>query len=203
MNLHHRSLLAAALLAAAGLSLAPVAPVHAAATEALGGNPVPGVCMLSREAVFAQSRVGQAASQRLNQLAAQARSELNDEGQPLNADVQAFQQKAATLSEAQRKQQGEALQQRMDALRTQASELGERIQLTRAKAMEQIGRYAQPIVASAYAAHHCGLLLDRDSVLGGNTTNDLTSDVVAGLDRTITTISFDLAPLPPSNDSSR
>jgi hypothetical protein len=51
-------------------------------------------------------------------------------------------------------------------------------------------------VASAYASHHCGLLLNRDAVLGGNTTNDLTAEVVQGLDRKITTMSFNLEPLP-------
>lgn len=190
----HRSLLAASLIAAAGLSVLPVSPAHAA--DSLGGNAVPGVCMLSREAVFAQAKVGQAASQRLSQLAQQARTQLDNQRKPLDTDVQSFQQKAPSLSEAQRKQQGEALQQRMQAFQAQAGQLNQRIQLTRAKAMQRIGQDAEPVVAAVYKTHHCGLLLDRDSVLGGNMSNDLTSEVVQGLDRKTTTISFDLAPLP-------
>jgi Skp family chaperone for outer membrane proteins len=193
MNLH-RSLLAAALVAAAGFSIIPVSPAHAA--ESLGGNAVPGVCMLSREGVFAQSKVGQAASQRLGQLAQQARTQLDNQRAPLDTDLKSFQQKAASLSEAQRKQQGEALQQRVQTFQGQAGELNQRIQLTRGKAMQRIGQDAEPIVAGVYKSHRCGLLLDRDSVLGGNMTNDLTSEVVQGLDRKITTISFDLEPLP-------
>jgi Skp family chaperone for outer membrane proteins len=193
MNLH-RSLLAAALVAAAGFSIIPVSPVRAA--EGLGGDPVPGVCMLSREGVFAQSKVGQAASQRLGQLAQQARTQLDSQRKPLDTDLQSFQQKAASLSEAQRKQQGEALQQRVQTFQGQAGELNQRIQLTRAKAMQRIGQDAEPIVASVYKNHRCGLLLDRDSVLGGNMANDLTPDVVKGLDSKVTTISFDLEPLP-------
>jgi len=193
MNMH-RLPLAAALFAAAGLSLAAMAPAHAA--DSLGGSPVPGVCMLSREAVFAQSKVGQAASRRLGQLAQQTRSQLVNQRKPLDADVQSFQQKAASLSEAQRKQQGAALQQRMQAFQNQAGQFDQRIQLTRAKAMQTIGKDAEPIVASAYQSHHCGLLLDRDSVLGGNMSNDLTGDVIQGLDRKITTINFNLEPLP-------
>lgn len=193
MNLS-RSLLAASLVAAAGLSILPLSPAQAA--DELGGDAVPGVCMLSREAVFAQSKVGQAASQRLGQLATQARTQLDSQRTPLDTDLKNFQQKAASLSEAQRKQQGEALQQRMQAFQGQAGELNQRIQLTRAKAMQRIGQDAEPIVASVYKSHRCGLLLDRDSVLGGNTTNDLTAEVVQGLDRKTTTISFDLEPLP-------
>jgi Skp family chaperone for outer membrane proteins len=194
----HRPLLTAALLTVAGLAITPVTPVHAASPSdnSLGGNPVPGVCMLSREAIFAQAKVGQAASHRLAELAQQARVELENQRKPLDADVQAFQKKAASLSEAERKKDGSALQQRMQAFQTQAGELNERIQLTRAKAMQQIGRDAEPVIASAYKAHHCGLLLDRDSVLGGNTSNDLTADVIQGLDRKITTMTFSLAPLP-------
>ncbi|MEO6800308.1 MAG: OmpH family outer membrane protein [Rhodanobacter sp.] len=189
-----RSSLAASLIAAAGLSVLPVSPAHAA--DDLGGSPVTGVCLLSREAVFAQSKIGQAASQRLGQLAEQARSQLATQRTPLDADIKAFQTKAATLSEAQRQQQGAGLQQRMQMFQTQASEQNDRIQLTRAKVMRQIGQDAEPVVATAYKSHHCGLLLNRDAALGGNMTNDLTKDVVEGLDRKVTTISFNLEPLP-------
>lgn len=196
MNLH-RSLHVATLIVAVALSAVPVSSARAAAD--LQGNPVSGVCMLSREAVFAQAKVGQAASQQLSQLADQARSQLASERKPLDADVQSFQQKEPSLSEAQRKEQGAALQQRAQTLQAQADNLNERIQLTRAKAMQTIGQVAEPIVAGSYGSHHCGLLLNRDSVLAGNLTNDLTGDVVQGLDRKITTISLSLEPLPSGN----
>jgi len=192
MNLS-RSFLAASLVAAAGFSILPASPVQAAD---LGGNAVPGVCMLSREAVFAQSKVGQAASQRLGQLAEQARNQLDSQRKPLDADLKSFQQKAPSLNDADRKQQGQALQERLQTFRGQAGELDQRIQLTRAKAMQRIGQDAEPIVGSVYKSHNCGLLLDRDSVLGGNMANDLTPGVVQGLDGKVTTISFNLEPLP-------
>ncbi len=192
-----RSSLVASLITAAGLAAIPVAPAYAA--DELGGSPVAGVCMLSREAVFAQSKIGKAASERLGQLAEQVRSQLTIQRKPLDADIQSFQQKVGTLSEADRKQQGAALQQRAQTFQSQASEQNERIQLTRAKVMQQIGQDAQPIVAASYKSHKCGLLLNRDAVLGGNTTNDLTDEVVAGLDRKFTTISFNLEPLPSGN----
>ncbi|MGA0586732.1 OmpH family outer membrane protein [Dyella sp. KRB-257] len=189
-----RSLFAASLITAIGLSALPASSARAA--DELGGNAVPGLCMLSREAVFAQSKVGQAATQRLNQLASQARNQLASERAPLNTDIQNFQANAPKLSEEQRKQQGGALQQRMQAFQGKAGELTERVRFTQAKAMERIGAQAQPLIAASYKSHRCGLLLNRDAVLGGNTSNDLTADVVKGLDAKITTISFDLEPLP-------
>ena len=193
MNMH-RPWFTAALVVAAGLSTVPMSPARAA--DPLEGNAVPGVCMLSREAVFAQAKVGQAASQRLSQLATQARSQLDAQGKPLQAEVQSFQQKAASLSETQRSQQGEALQMRSQAFQEEVDELSQRIQLTRAKVMQTIGQDAQPITADAYKSHRCGLLLNRDAVLGGNTSNDLTGDVIQGLDRKVSTIDFNLEPLP-------
>lgn len=189
-----RSSLAATLIAVTGLSVVPVSSARAA--DELGGSPVAGVCLVSREAVFAQAKVGKAASQRLEQLAGEARSQMTAKRKPLDADIESFQKKAASLSEAQRQQQGAALQKRMQVFQAEARELGERIQLTRAKAFQRIGEDAQPILAESYKSHKCGLLLNRDSVLGGNMANDLTADVVHGLDRKITTISFNLEPLP-------
>jgi Skp family chaperone for outer membrane proteins len=190
----HRPWFTAALIVAAGLSVAPVSPARAA--DLLGGTAVPGVCMLSREAVFAQAKIGQAASQRLNQLATQARSQLDAQGKSFQAEVQSFREKTASLSETQRSQQGEALQMRSQALQAQADEISQRIQLTRAKVMQTIGQDAEPIAADAYKNHRCGLLLNRDAVLGGNMANDLTSEVIQGLDRKVTTIDFNLEPLP-------
>lgn len=189
-----RSLLVTSLIAVAGFSAVPVASAQAA--ESLGGTPVSGVCLLSREAVFAQAKVGEAASKRLVELAGQARSQLESKRTPLDTDIKNFQEKESSLSEAQRKQQGSALQERMQAFQAQATELNQRIQATRAKIMQQIGQDAEPIVASSYKSHKCGLLLNRDVVLAGNMANDLTSDVVQGLDRKTTTISFNLEPLP-------
>jgi Skp family chaperone for outer membrane proteins len=140
--------------------------------------------------------VGQAASERLKQLATQQQSLLENQRKPLDAEIQAFQQKSSTLTEAQRQQQGQALQQRMQTFQGQVNELDQRIQLTRGKVMQQIGQQAQPIVESSYNSHHCGLLLNRDAVLGGNTTNDLSNDVVRGLDAKITTLNFNLEPMP-------
>ncbi len=104
-----RSSLVASLVAVAGLAVIPIASVHAA--NELGGSPVAGVCMLSREAVFAQSKVGKAASERLGVLTEQARSQLDTQRKPIETDIQRFQQKSSSLSEAQRKQQGEGEEQ--------------------------------------------------------------------------------------------
>ena len=56
----------------------------------------------------------------------------------------------------------------------------------------------QPILAPIYKAHGCGLLLNRNAVMGGNMDGDLTAEVVKALDAKITTMTFDREVLPPA-----
>ncbi|HET6588197.1 MAG TPA: OmpH family outer membrane protein [Oleiagrimonas sp.] len=193
--LSHRVVIAAALAGALML------PLAANAQSTLGNKSVPGVCMLSRGAILAGSKVGQAADARLKQLAQQAQNQLETERKPLDQDIQQFRQKAQSMSETERASQQKALQERLQAFQQKAQELKARIQLTRSKAMQRIGAAIDPLVANIYKQHDCGILLDRDTVLGGNPQNDLTDAVTQALDKKMTTISFNLAPLPKQSSN--
>jgi Skp family chaperone for outer membrane proteins len=198
-----RTLMAVAAVALAGI---PAAAVHAQASSAgnmpLNGPAISGVCYLSREAIFANAKVGQAATVRLKQLAQQAQSQIDTERQPLDADVQAYRAKAASLSADQRQSQEQSLSQRMQQVQADQQTKARQLEATRVKAMDQIAGYAQPVIASVYSSKNCGVLFDRNAVLGGNMTNDLTQAVVQGLDAKVTTISFNLEPAPVANTGS-
>jgi Skp family chaperone for outer membrane proteins len=168
----------------------------APAASPLGGPVVPGVCLLSREAIFANAKVGKAATARLQQLAQQAKDEVEAQRKPVDADIQAFRKQAAALKPDERQSREQALGQRMQAVQAHAAQLGREIEATRAKALARIAQAAEPAIASAYANKGCGLLISRDVVLGGNTSNDLTPAVVQGLDAKLTTITFERETLP-------
>ncbi len=191
-------------LAAVILVALPGTAVHAQATGnmPLNGPVVPGVCYLSREAIFANAKVGQAASARLKQLAEQAQGEIDAERRPLDADVQAYRAKMSSLSVEQRQSQEQTLAQRMQSMQADQQTKGRQLEATRAKAMSQIAAYAQPVIASMYASKNCGVLFDRNAVLGGNMANDISSGVVQGLDAKVTTISFNMEPVPAANTGS-
>jgi Skp family chaperone for outer membrane proteins len=182
-------------LAMAGIAMPAIAQAPSAA-PALGGSAVAGVCLLSREAVFANAKVGVAATARLKELADRAKAEVDAQGKPLAADAQALQADAAKLTPQQRQAKEQELAPRLKAVQALAQQRNSELELTRQKALGQISDAAQPVIAAVYRAKNCGLLVNRDSVLGGNMTNDLTSDVVKGLDAKITTISFERATLP-------
>ncbi len=57
------------------------------------------------------------------------------------------------------------------------------------------------MIAQVYRQHGCGLLLDRGTVMGGNFANDLTADVVKGLDAKVSTITLNRETLPPVSES--
>lgn len=185
-----RNFLAAlTLVAVAGAAL----PAAAQQAQPLGGPVIPGVCLLSREAVFANAAAGKAASARLQALAAAAQAEIETERQPLEAQLRALEGQA---DNAARRQRAEELAAQWQALQQKAAHASQEVEATRIKAMERIANEAQPMIAQVYAAKACGLLLDRNTALGGNFANDLTADVVQALDARLSSITFERERLP-------
>ena len=157
----------------------------------LGGNPIAGICLLSREAIFANAKAGIAASARLKQISDAAQAEVDAERKPVEAEIKAFQAEAAKLTPAQRQTREQALSAKLQPIQAKAQLRSREIEATRAKAMDRIATETQPVIAQAYKAKNCGLLVDRNMALGGNFTNDLTPAVVQGLDAKLSTITFE------------
>lgn len=164
-----------------------------AQAQPLGGPVIPGVCLLSREAIFANAAVGKAASARLQDLTRTAQAEIETQRKPIETEARALEGQADNAANKTRR---EALATRFQTLQQQAAQTSREIEATRAKALERISTEAQPVIAQVYGQKKCGLLFDRNSALGGNFANDLTADVVRGLDARIQTISFDRERLP-------
>ena len=183
---------AAAPPAPAAAPAPPVAPAVAAAAP--NGPLVVGICLLSQETLITRSKVGQATTARLRELAAQVQANLNAEKARLEARGKALEAKRATLSPMQIQAQGQAINASAQALQARAAERSAQIDATKTKAYGQVIQQAQPFITQAYGAHACGLLLARETVLSGNMTNDLTSEVLAALDAKGAPVTFDLQP---------
>jgi Skp family chaperone for outer membrane proteins len=185
------------VLAIAAPALAQTAPQTAPAAQSvgqpLGGPVVPGVCLLSREAIFANAAVGKAASARLQELTRAAQAEVDAERAPLETEAKAID---ALPDNAQNKPRRDAFATKWQALQRKAQHNGREIEATRAKALQRIANDAQPVIAQVYTAKKCGLLFDRGTALGGNFANDLTADVVKALDAKVQTITFERERLP-------
>jgi Skp family chaperone for outer membrane proteins len=194
------ALLTAALAIAGGplATAQSTAPAEAAGLSPITGGPVvPGVCLLSQRDVFARSRVGVAANTRLRTLAQQAQDQLEGERTSIETDARTLAGQKATLAAADFQARQQALGQRAQAYQAHVQERSRQVDATRLKVAGQIAVAAQPLVADAYRSHGCGLLISRDTLMGGNMANDLTAAVVTGLDAKMSTISFDLEPPAP------
>ncbi len=186
-----RALLAGLLAAAcAAPAFAQTAPAASDAAM-LGGPPIAGLCTLSQQAVFANAKVGAAASARLKQLSDQSQAEINAERTSIETDAKALEAQRASLKSADLQQKQQSLAARIRALQDKAALRSREIEATREKALARIASELRPVIAQVYGARGCGLLIDRSSILGGNMAGDLTAAVVQGLDAKITTISFD------------
>jgi Skp family chaperone for outer membrane proteins len=191
------TVLAASLaLPAAAQTLPPAAPAPApsATVGGLTGPLIAGVCLLGRDDLIAKSKVGEAAVARLKVLTAHAQASIEAEKAHIEASAKALGAKRATLTQQQFEAEAAALQRREQGLQGEAATRERQIELTRNHAYAQVLEAAQPFVATAFAAHKCGLLFAREAALGGNYGNDLTPEVVAAFDAKGTPITVELAP---------
>jgi Skp family chaperone for outer membrane proteins len=184
-----------AAIAACALMISGASAV-AAPGPALGGSAVPGVCFISWPEVLDASKAGKAATARLQQLGRDNGGGLETERQGIEAEAKAIESGKAGMSAAQLQQRQQALRQRVEAFQVKAERLQRQLALTKNKAVNEIVQQAQPLVAQPYAAHSCGLLLQKESVVGGNLSNDLTPAVLTALDAKMPSMTFDLQPLP-------
>jgi Skp family chaperone for outer membrane proteins len=191
------TVLAASLALPAAAQTLPSAaptPAPAATVGGLTGPLVPGVCLLSRDDLIMKSKVGEAAVARLKTLASHAQASIDAEKTHLEASGKALSAKRATLTQQQFEAEAATLQRRAQNLQVNVSLRERQIELTRNRAYAQVLGAAQPFVATAFAAHKCGLLFAREAALGGNFGNDLTPDVLTAFDAKGTPITIELAP---------
>lgn len=203
MNLPRLGLFVLATLAAAPTWAATPQPAASAqpapaAGSTLGGPVVPGVCYLSRDAVLANSKVGLYATERLKQITTAAQAEVMADRKPVDAEIATLRGQAGKIPEDQFRARDKALGEKLVAIKGKADLRTREIEQTRVKALEAISAQAQPVIVSVYTQHGCGVLLDRNMVLGGNLTNDLTAQVVAGLDARLTSLPVEKVSLPPA-----
>lgn len=176
---------------------APVAaPSAPGAQPPLGGPVVKGVCLLSQDAVVRDAKAGVAASQRLQQLRDQAQGEINAARAPIDADYKTLQADAPKGAPADIEKRRVAIQARYQVVQGITDQRNREIEATRAKVVDRLAAAMEPVVAQVYKAHGCGLLFNRNAVIGGNLSEDLTGDVIKGLDARVAAIPFDREVLP-------
>ena len=171
--------------------------------QGLGGPEIPGVCLLSRQAILVNAEVGKSASAQIDKLTQDAQTELLAERKPLEDEARKLESQRAQLAPEKHAEQQQALARRWAELQRKADHRTREIEATRQKAIDRIATEAQSVLASVYKQRRCGLLLDRGVALGGNMNGDLTAAVVKALDGKIKTFPIQREILPEAPVASR
>jgi outer membrane protein len=176
------------------LAIAAFAPMVAQAQAQASpptGPAIPGMCILSQEALVFTSTVGKFVATRLTQLNQAAQAEVNSQTTALQADEKAFEAARSGLSGDQLQQRGAALQARERDLERTVQVRREEMNQTAQKAQKRILTEAQPIFQSAVREHNCSVVLSGTDVLVAETAMDITPTVIAGLNAKITQFEFE------------
>jgi Skp family chaperone for outer membrane proteins len=189
---------AAALLALAATtaqaqthrSSASAAPASSQA-PLVHGAPVPGLCVYSNSQALETSEVGKAFAQRMQQLRAQAAAELSGQQTALQTDEKVLAGKRATLTQEQFAQQAQPLAAREQQLQQTAEQRSRDLQYTYQRQVERIGQVIEPLVRTAYEAHHCSVLINGDAIMAAAPSMNLSPEVTTALNARMTTITFD------------
>jgi len=183
---------------AGALAIAALAPMmaHAQAAAAAPASPptgpaIPGMCVLSQEAVVFTSTVGKYVATRLQQLNAAAQAEVTSSTTTLQNDEKAFEAARAGLSQEQLQQRAAALAGRERDLERTVSVRREEMNQTAQKAQARILQEASPIFQQAVRSHNCSIVMSGTGVLVAETAMDITPTVIAGLNAKITQFAFD------------
>lgn len=178
----------------------PAAPAAQAGT--LPSNPGPviaGVCMLDGPTAIRQSSAGQATSARLQVLGQQVQAELKPTADSLNAENT----RIRALPAAQQQAPGQALTTRVQQFQRLQQQRAQELELTQARALEQIETQLSAVVSQIYVQRGCGLMLDRNSTIYANPAMDTTAAAVAALNARMPTITFNRATLPATPAAAR
>jgi len=179
------------------LAIAAFAPMMAqaqtaaAAPEPLNGPAIPGMCVLSQEAIVYTSTVGKYVATRLQQLNSAAQAEITADTTSLQNDEKALEAQHAGLSQDQLQQRAGALNARERDLERTVAVRREEMSQTAQKAQARILQEASPIFQQAAHAHNCSVVMAGTGVLAAEPSMDITPTVIAGLNAKITQFEFD------------
>jgi Skp family chaperone for outer membrane proteins len=182
---------ASSLIAVVVLASSATAQTSAAQPPLIQGPTIPGMCILSVNQAISTSTVGQYVSQRMNQIVAQVKAELQPEDTAISNDSRALQAARASLDSATFQSRAAALETRVNALRQKADLRQKEVQATEQKALNRIAQELDPIARQLYQQKHCSILIDKGSVMIGSPDMDITTQAVAGLNARIQQFAFD------------
>ncbi|HEX2559246.1 OmpH family outer membrane protein [Phenylobacterium sp.] len=165
----------AALSFTATSALAQARPAQPAqqqqqAPQITHGAALSGVCTIDPQASVLATNAVQAVERKIN-------SEFAAEGQKLQQELAPYQNNPQSTPEALRK--------RVQDLQTKMSARRNNLQPAERQAQEQIANQISPTIAEVYQQRRCSVLIDRNVLVIGNPSMDITQAVVDRLNQKV------------------
>ncbi|MHB8530060.1 MAG: OmpH family outer membrane protein [Caulobacteraceae bacterium] len=191
MTLRNIAILGAGALFALAAGPAALAQAAAPAPPISQGPAIPGLCVISVNQAIADSTVGRYVNQRMQQIVAQVKAELNPEETAISTEDRTLQAQRATLAPAALQSRAQALQTRYVAFQQKAQLRQREVQATDQKALNRIAQELDPIARQIYQQRRCSVLLDKNAVMLSNPDMDVTAQAVTMLNGRIQQFAFD------------
>ncbi|SFS73275.1 OmpH family outer membrane protein [Brevundimonas viscosa] len=191
-------ILATSALAIAAVLFAGSAQAQAQQPAAVQhGAPIAGVCALNLQGVFARSTAGQGLNTRLQELQQEIAGELAPYQQTIEAEDQALSGAGASLSDTERQQRGQALQQRFAEFQQLRQTRLQELEYTEFMQRRALGAAVDPIVAAVYQERGCSILLNRAEVFYLNPQMEISELVLQRLNQQLPSLpAFNRMPVP-------
>lgn len=177
-------ILGAATVAAAGLAAG--AAVNSAQAQQSAKAPI--ILILDQAQVIAQSKAGQSLAPQLKKFQEDANTELNAEIEKLNKEGEDLEKQKDLMAQdvwVEKAKQFTAKQNNLPTLRdVKVREL----QLSEQQALSKIDEAMKPILKQIVEARGATLMLDRSAVMYASADTNITAEVVAELDKVLTSV---------------
>ena len=191
MKIHAFGAFALAMLTAGAVSAQTPQP------QITHGAAVPGVCVLNLEGVIRASTAGQGVASRMQALQQEVETELAPYQATIQQEDTALAQGGASIPADQRQQRGQALQARYAEYQQLGQTRERELQYTGMLQQRALFAAADPIIAAAYQANHCSILLNRSSVYLSNPAMDISETVLQQLNSQVPSLpNFNRTPVP-------
>lgn len=177
----------AGAVALVGAGLAGGALVSSAEAQNAAKQPV--ILIVDRAQLVAQSKAGKTIPDQAEKLKSSVEKELEAEGQKLQKDIENYQKNASLMSDEVRQKTEQEL-----AVRQQYG-LPQRVQIMEQafaaavqNAQNKVLVESQPILKEIVDRRGATILLDRSAVMYASPETDITQEVIAALDKKISTV---------------
>lgn len=162
--------------------------VSATSVEAQQAGKPPVILILDQAQVIAQSKAGQSLGPQLQKLQETANAELNTEVEKLNKEGEDLKKQKDLMAEDVWLEKAKQLTARQNNLPTLREVKVRELQIAEQQALSKIDDAMKPILKKIVDERGATLMLDRAAVMYASVDTNITSQVIAELDKALTSV---------------